>query len=105
MMGNFAILGVIGPIVMSALYYAVFLRAGFQGRFMAVSLLPFLFCLLSTFAGLVLTGEFVVPFEILIQDIPLSSISYVLPLIMLLSKDWPDLVVVSPAHASDDVFK
>ena len=97
MMG-FAIIGMVAPIVMTALCWALFRKAGFRGAILAVTLLPLAGLLTSTLLnvlfGMVDVGEMGL---FLISSL-FGSAVFVAPLVVLLMKKWP-------LGGEDDVFR
>ena len=100
---GYSIIAVISPVVMTAICWALFRKAGFGGGILALTFLPIFGAVVSVFLNIVLggvaLGGAVTGTMVLFMLSSLAgSAFYLAPLVVLLIKDWP-------ARGDDDVFK
>ena len=91
--------GLIDPIIMSIVLFALYRKAGLRGATMVLCFLPLLAFAFTTFAKVALYGGMFLTAEgYSVLTMILSAVLYITPLVVLLMKDWP-------GRDSDDVFK
>ena len=91
--------GLIDPIIMSIVLFALYRKAGLRGATMVLCFLPLLAFAFTTFAGIALYGDMFLTVEgYSVLTMMVSAVLYFTPLVVLLMKDWP-------GRDRDDVFK
>ncbi len=95
---GYSIIGWIGPIVMTALCWALFRKAGLRGGILAVTFLPIVGGVVSTVMSMAIIGMALGDLGYFVVATLIGMTFHLSPLIVLLAKDWFP-------KTDDDVFR
>lgn len=90
-MMTFSVIGLIGPIVMTAICWALFRKAGLRGGIFAATALPIIGVVTASICNLILIKSGAAGFGIFAVSSVIATTCFIAPLVVLLFKDWPAL--------------